>query len=82
MMVKSEQQTYQSQSGIASKTGTTDPNRSGSAYAWYIAFAPSSNSRIAVAVVVENGNQGAESYGGVIAAPIGRAVLNAYTGGN
>ncbi len=82
MMIRSEQQTYQSQSGIASKTGTTDPNRSGSAYAWYIAFAPSSSPRIAVAVMIENGNQGAQSYGGVIAAPIGRAVLNAYTGGN
>lgn len=82
MMIQSERQTYRSQSGIASKTGTTDPNQSGSAYAWYIAFAPSSSPRIAVAVVVENGNQGSESYGGVIAAPIGRAVLNAYTGGN
>lgn len=82
LMVRSERNTYQAQAGIASKTGTTDPNRSGSAYAWYIAFAPSSNSRIAVAVVVENGSQGAQSYGGVIAAPIGRAVLNAYTGGN
>ncbi len=82
LMIKSEQNTYAPQAGIASKTGTTDPNRSGSAYAWYIAFSPSANARIAVAVVVENGNQGSESYGGVIAAPIGRAVLNAYTGGN
>lgn len=82
LMIKSEQNTYRPQAGIASKTGTTDPNQSGSAYAWYIAFSSNTNNRIAVAVVVENGNQGAESYGGVIAAPIGRAVLNAYTGGN
>ncbi|MFT3660588.1 MAG: penicillin-binding transpeptidase domain-containing protein [Gordonia sp. (in: high G+C Gram-positive bacteria)] len=82
MMIRSERSAQQGQSGVASKTGTTDPNRSGSAYAWYIAFAPSANARIAVAVMVENGNQGAQSYGGLIAAPIGRAVLNAYTGGN
>lgn len=82
MMILSEQNTSGAQAGIASKTGTTDPNNSGSAYAWYIAFAPSSNSRIAVAVMVENGTGGSESYGGVISAPIGRAVLNAYTGGN
>lgn len=80
MMVTSEQNSNGAQAGIASKTGTTDPNETGSAYAWYIAFKPGSN--IAVAVMVENGTGGAEAYGGVIAAPIGRAVLNASTGGN
>jgi len=82
MMIRSEQATAGAQSGIASKTGTAEPGDAGATtYAWYIGFAPSSNSRIAVAVVVENGSGGANSYGGVVAAPIGRAVMNAYTGG-
>ncbi|WP_353109832.1 penicillin-binding protein 2 [Gordonia sp. (in: high G+C Gram-positive bacteria)] len=85
MMIKSEQNTRGAQSGIASKTGTaehSDVAQGGETpYAWYIAFSPSSNSRIAVAVMVENGAQGQNAYGGVVAAPIGRAVMNAYTGG-
>ncbi|GEE00571.1 penicillin-binding protein A [Gordonia spumicola] len=85
MMIKSEQHTRGAQSGIASKTGTaehSDQAEGGETpYAWYIAFSPSSNSRIAVAVMVENGAQGQNAYGGVVAAPIGRAVMNAYTGG-
>lgn len=80
MMVLSEQHTRNAQAGIASKTGTTDPNETGSAFAWYIGFKPGSD--IAVAVMVENGTGGADAYGGLIAAPIGRAVLNAYTGGH
>ncbi|MBM7368669.1 peptidoglycan D,D-transpeptidase FtsI family protein [Gordonia hydrophobica] len=85
MMVLSEQHTANAQSGIASKTGTaehSDTSRGGETpYAWYIAFSPSSNARIAVAVILENGNRGQGSYGGVAAAPIGRAVMNAYAGG-
>ena len=85
MMIRSEQNTSGGQSGIASKTGTaehSDTAQGGETpFAWYIGFSPSSNSRIAVAVLLENGNQGQNSYGGVIAAPIGRAVMNAYTGG-
>ncbi|GAC57710.1 penicillin-binding protein PbpA [Gordonia hirsuta DSM 44140 = NBRC 16056] len=80
MMVASEQSGRDAQAGIASKTGTTDPNETGSAYAWYIAFRPGAN--IAVAVMVENGTGGSQAYGGLIAAPIGRTVLNASTGGN
>ena len=85
MMVLSEQHTSGGQSGIASKTGTaehSDSARGGETpFAWYIAFSPSSNARIAVAVILENGNRGQGSYGGVAAAPIGRAVMNAYAGG-
>ncbi|WP_132992657.1 peptidoglycan D,D-transpeptidase FtsI family protein [Gordonia zhaorongruii] len=85
MMVDSEQNTSGAQSGIASKTGTAEHSDDAEAgdtpYAWYIGFSPSSNSRIAVAVLVENSGQGQNSYGGTVAAPIGRAVMNAYTGG-
>ncbi|NLG47757.1 penicillin-binding transpeptidase domain-containing protein [Gordonia sp. (in: high G+C Gram-positive bacteria)] len=85
MMVRSEQNTANAQSGIASKTGTAEHSagsRGGETpYAWYIAFSPNSNARIAVAVILENGNRGQSSYGGLAAAPIGRAVINAYAGG-
>nr|WP_221247007.1 penicillin-binding protein 2 [Gordonia humi] len=85
MMLKSEQSTAGSQSGIASKTGTAEHSDSSDGgetpYAWYIAFSPNTNRRIAVAVILENGAQGQNSYGGVVAAPIGRAVINTYTGG-
>lgn len=56
---------------VAGKTGTAE-NPHGAAHAWFIAFAPAEAPRVAVAVVVENGG-----YGGVAAAPIARAVLEA-----
>ncbi|ANY06720.1 peptidoglycan D,D-transpeptidase FtsI family protein [Pseudonocardia sp. HH130630-07] len=64
---------------IASKTGTaehgTDPKNT-PPHAWYVAFAPVENPRVAVAVLVENGgDRGAEATGGSVAAPIGRAVI-------
>jgi peptidoglycan glycosyltransferase len=85
LMIASEQHTsggtdprpYQ----IASKTGTaehgSDP-RNTPPHAWYIAFAPAQNPKIAVAVIVENGGDRAlAATGGSVAAPIGRAVLDA-----
>lgn len=65
---------------IASKTGTaehgTDPKNT-PPHAWYVAFAPVQNPRVAVAVLVENGgDRGAEATGGSVAAPIGRAVIS------
>jgi peptidoglycan glycosyltransferase len=64
---------------IASKTGTaehgTDPKNT-PPHAWYVAFAPVENPRVAVAVLVESGgDRGAEATGGSVAAPIGRAVI-------
>ncbi len=72
---------------IASKTGTAEHCEAASCagqtpYSWYIAFGPSTNAKIAVAVIVENGQLGSGSTGGAIAAPIGRAVINALVGGN
>ncbi len=66
---------------IASKTGTAehgnDP-RNTPPHAWYIAFAPAENPKIAVAVVVEDGGDRAlAATGGSVAAPIGRAVIAA-----
>lgn len=42
-------------------------------HAWFIAFAPSEKPEIALAVLVENGG-----HGGVVAAPVSRAVMEAY----
>ncbi len=65
---------------IASKTGTaehgTDPRHT-PPHAWYIAFAPAQSPKVAVAVVVENGGDRLSATGGALAAPIGRAVIEA-----
>lgn len=64
---------------IASKTGTAEHgenSRDSKPHAWYVAFGPSSNADVAVAVVVENGgDRGQAATGGSVAAPIGRAVI-------
>ncbi|WP_096290718.1 D,D-transpeptidase PbpA [Mycobacterium ahvazicum] len=65
---------------IASKTGTAehgaDP-RNTPPHAWYIAFAPAQAPKVAVAVLVENGADRLSATGGALAAPIGRAVIQA-----
>jgi penicillin-binding protein A len=84
LMVAAEQVTQQKGAiagvQIASKTGTaehgTDP-RNTPPHAWYIAFAPASAPRVAVAVLVENGGNRLSATGGALAAPIGRATIAA-----
>ncbi|MFH5231509.1 peptidoglycan D,D-transpeptidase FtsI family protein [Antrihabitans spumae] len=66
---------------IASKTGTAehgnDP-RNTPPNCWYIAFAPATNPKIAIAVIVEDGgDKGLSATGATVAAPIARAVLAA-----
>jgi peptidoglycan glycosyltransferase len=65
---------------IASKTGTaehgTDPRHT-PPHAWYIAFAPAQAPKVAIAVLVENGADRLSATGGALAAPIGRAVIEA-----
>ncbi|MGZ8177690.1 peptidoglycan D,D-transpeptidase FtsI family protein [Williamsia sp. SKLECPSW1] len=89
LMIDSERNTTGSGGSsvtIASKTGTAEHSATSDAsttpYAWYIAFGPSSNAQIAVAVIVENGDRGLQSTGGSSAAPIGRKVIDAMVGGN
>ena len=70
---------------IASKTGTAehgpDPKHT-QPYGWYVAFAPADNPQIAVAVVVTSGgNYDAATIGALVAAPVGRAMINAQVGG-
>jgi penicillin-binding protein A len=72
---------------IAAKTGTaehgSDP-KSTPPHVWYVAFAPAYDPQVAVAVVVENGGDrnNLEATGGLVAAPIGRAVIRAALGAN
>ncbi|HET6274889.1 MAG TPA: penicillin-binding protein 2 [Candidatus Cybelea sp.] len=54
---------------VAGKTGTAT-NPLGRSHAWFVAFAPAQNPRVAVCVVVEN-----VGYGATYAAPIAREVL-------
>lgn len=84
MMVASEKNTVgggRSGYTIASKTGTAEHGenpRSTPPHAWYIAFAPAQNPKIAIAVIVEDGGDRAlAATGGSVAAPIARAVLDA-----
>lgn len=67
---------------IASKTGTAetgnDPKNT-PPFAWYVAFAPANDPKIAVAVVVESTQVAAT--GGKVSAAIGRATINAALAG-
>jgi penicillin-binding protein A len=65
---------------IAAKTGTAehggDPKNT-PPHVWYVAFAPAQDPQVAVAVLVESGGDRTNlaATGGVVAAPIGRAVI-------
>ncbi|MEI7824021.1 MAG: penicillin-binding protein 2 [Chlorobiaceae bacterium] len=60
---------------IAGKTGTAQ-NPHGRDHAWFIAFAPVENPKIAMAVLVENAG-----FGGAISAPIARELIRYYVKG-
>lgn len=89
MMIQSETNTggegRQQGLQIASKTGTAEHGAKpleNNPHAWYIAFAPAQKPEIAIAVIVEDGgDRGLGATGGKVAAPIGRAVINAYMAG-
>lgn len=59
---------------VAGKTGTAEVDVGGERrnHAWFVAFAPADNPRVAVAVVSEYGG-----VGGQVAAPLARAILQA-----
>jgi peptidoglycan glycosyltransferase len=59
---------------VAGKTGTAETGVPGLNNAWFIAFAPAENPKIAVAVVVER----TPEFGGTISAPIAASVIDAY----
>ncbi|OFE14179.1 cell division protein FtsI [Humibacillus sp. DSM 29435] len=63
---------------VAGKTGTAQHDPGKPPHAWFISFAPASDPKVAVAVVVEDGGvTGSEIGGGRVAAPIARAVMEA-----
>jgi peptidoglycan glycosyltransferase len=66
---------------VAGKTGTAQHAAGSAPHAWFTGFAPSSDPKVAVAVVVEDGgNAGNEAAGGRVAAPIAKAVMEAVLG--
>jgi peptidoglycan glycosyltransferase len=67
---------------VAGKTGTAQHAQGRPPHAWFIGFTSSGDKSIAVAVVVEDGGDaGSEATGGHVAAPIAKAVMQAYLGG-
>ncbi|HEV7133932.1 MAG TPA: penicillin-binding protein 2 [Gaiellaceae bacterium] len=59
---------------VAGKTGTAESSVPHVYTAWFVCFAPADNPQVAVAVVVE---KQANGFGGAVAAPIAKAVLQA-----
>ncbi len=57
---------------VAGKTGTAE-NPTGDPHSWFISFAPADDPEIAVAVMVENGNEGYKQ-----ALPIARRMMETY----
>jgi peptidoglycan glycosyltransferase len=58
---------------VAGKTGTAETGRAGRNTAWFIAFAPVDNPRVAIAAVLQNQT----ATGGTVAAPIAKRVMEA-----
>jgi peptidoglycan glycosyltransferase len=66
---------------VAGKTGTAQHAVGKAPHAWFTGFAPADDPKVAVAVVVEDGgNAGNEAAGGLVAAPIAKAVMEAVIG--
>jgi penicillin-binding protein A len=63
---------------VAGKTGTAQHEKGAAPHAWFTAFAPADDPQVAVAVVVEDGGKlGDEAFGGTVAAPIAKKVMEA-----
>jgi penicillin-binding protein A len=62
---------------VAGKTGTAETPESGLNQVWFIAFAPVQNPRVAIAVTLERSS----GFGGEVAAPIAKRVMEALIGG-
>jgi peptidoglycan glycosyltransferase len=66
---------------VAGKTGTAQHGKGAAPHAWFTSFAPADDPKVAVAVVVEDGGElGNEAFGGKVAAPIAKAVMQAVIG--
>ena len=61
---------------VAGKTGTAQTVDGRNPHAWFVSFAPANDPQIVVAVVVLNGGSlGSDATGGVVAAPIAKALM-------
>lgn len=69
---------------IAAKTGTAEVAKKGGKIelAWIVAFAPIEDPKVALAVIIEGQELNRNFFGGAHAAPIGHAMLKAYTDKN
>jgi len=66
---------------VAGKTGTAQRGAGQNALAWFLAFAPANDPKVAVAVLVQDNNPNAgDIYGGTLAAPIAKDVIQAVLG--
>ncbi len=66
---------------VAGKTGTAQHAEGAAPHAWFTGFAPAEDPKVAVAVVVEDGGRaGNEGFGGSVAGPIAKAVMQAVLG--
>jgi peptidoglycan glycosyltransferase len=63
---------------VAGKTGTAETSVPHVYTAWFVAFAPADNPQVAVAVVLEKQSNG---FGGAVAAPIAKLVLQSLLHG-
>ncbi|MEA2446108.1 MAG: penicillin-binding protein [Thermoleophilales bacterium] len=61
---------------VAGKTGTAEVANATSNQAWFIAFAPKNDPKVAVAVTIER----TQEQGGTVAAPIAKSVFEALLG--
>jgi len=63
---------------VAGKTGTAQHGTGLAPHAWFVSFAPAENPTIVVAVIVlDGGSLGSDATGGLVAAPIAKAVMEA-----
>jgi penicillin-binding protein A len=63
---------------VAGKTGTAETSIAHVYTAWFVCFAPADNPQVAVAVVLE---KQANGFGGAVAAPIAKLVLQSLLHG-
>jgi peptidoglycan glycosyltransferase len=62
---------------VGGKTGTAENSPGEPAHAWFVGLAPGDQSKVAVAVVLQNGGGATEVSGNSLAAPIAAAVMRA-----
>lgn len=62
---------YSGEIKVAGKTGTAE-NPQGDDHAWFVAFAPADDPKIAVAVLLENAGKGSNAI------PAAREIMKAY----